>query len=86
VADYDGFIHWLSRDDGDFVARKNLDKVWSTLRHVWDSDDEPVEKVYRSVSVSPLMADDTLYVRDNTGALAAFVIPEQAVSKQTVAK
>ncbi len=81
VADYDGFVHWLSRDDGDFVARKSLDRVWTTLRHVWDSDDEPVDKVYRSISVSPLVADDTLYVRDNTGALAAFVIPKQAASK-----
>ena len=81
VADYDGFVHWLSRDDGDFVARKDLDKVWSTMRYVWDSD-EPVDKVYRSVSVSPLVAANTLYVRDNTGALAAFTITKEATPEQ----
>jgi len=85
VADYDGFVHWLSRDDGDFVARKNLDKVWSTMRYVWDSD-ETADKVYRSVSVSPLVAADTLYVRDNVGALAAFILLEQTASKQTAVK
>ncbi len=72
VADYDGFVHWLSRDDGGFVARKNLDKVWSTMRYVWDSD-EPAEEVYRSVSVPPLVDAGTLYIRDNVGALVAFI-------------
>ncbi len=85
VADFDGFVHWLSRDDGDFVARKNLDKVWSTLRYVWDSD-ESVEKVYRSISVSPLVAADTLYVRDNTGALAAFALLKQPPPQQAAIK
>ena len=85
VADYDGFVHWLSRDDGDFVARKNLDKVWSTMRYVWDSD-ESAEKVYRSVSVSPLVAAGTLYVRDNTGALAAFTIIKKAMTKKAITK
>jgi len=28
VADYDGFVHWLSQDDGEFIARNNLDYVW----------------------------------------------------------
>jgi len=72
VADYDGFVHWLSRDDGGFVARKNLDKVWSTMRYVWDSD-EPAEEVYRSVSVPPLVDAGILYIRDNVGALVAFI-------------
>ncbi|MCF6257245.1 MAG: outer membrane protein assembly factor BamB [Gammaproteobacteria bacterium] len=85
VADYDGFVHWLSQDDGGFVARKSLDKVWSTLRYIWDSD-ESAEKVYRSVSVSPLVDAGTLYVRDNTGALAAFALLKQATPKQAAIK
>jgi len=71
VADYDGFVHWLSQDDGGFVARKNLDMVWSEMRYVWD-DEELADDVHRSVSVPPVVAANTLYVRDNTGALAAF--------------
>lgn len=81
VADYDGFLHWLSQDDGEFVARNNLDTEWSTLRYVWDEDDEPFEEVYRSVSTAPIVVADTLYVRDNTGALVAFKITKQAVEK-----
>lgn len=73
VADYDGFVHWLSRDDGEFVARKNLDKVWSSIRYVWE-EDALEDDVHRSVSVPPLVVDDTVYVRDNTGALVAFAL------------
>ena len=43
VADYDGFVHWLSRDDGQFVARNNLDATWKKLRYVWD-DEEPEDR------------------------------------------
>ena len=71
VADYDGFVHWLSRDDGSFVARENLGKVWSKLNYVWEDEDQP-DHVRRSVSVAPLVAAGTLYVRDNAGGLAAF--------------
>jgi outer membrane protein assembly factor BamB len=75
VADYDGFVHWLSQDDGGFVARNNLDKVWSKLRYVWE-EDALGEDVHRTVSVPPLAKDGILYVRDNTGALAAFTLPQ----------
>jgi outer membrane protein assembly factor BamB len=73
VADYDGFVHWLSLDDGGFVARKNLDEVWSSIRYVWE-EDALADDVHRSVSVPPLVVAGTLYVRDNTGALIAFTL------------
>ena len=72
VADYDGFVHWLSSDDGEFVARNNLDATWKKLRYVWD-DEEPEDR-HRSVSVLPLAVADTLYVRDNIGALTVFQV------------
>lgn len=70
VADFDGFVHWLSRDDGQFVARNNLAASWEKLNHVWE--DEEQDERRRSVTVPPLAVADTLYVRDDTGALTVF--------------
>ena len=75
VADFDGYVHWLSQDDGAIVARKSLDKVWSELNYVWD-DDESDDVEHRSVSTPPMVADGTLYVRDNLGALTAFTVSQ----------
>ena len=48
--------------------------AWEKLRYVWD-DDEPEDR-HRSVSVLPLAVADTLYVRDNTGALTVFQVTQ----------
>ncbi|HEC20360.1 MAG TPA: outer membrane protein assembly factor BamB [Gammaproteobacteria bacterium] len=74
VADFAGFVHGLSREDGAFVARENLDKAWSELVYVWD--DDVLEDVFRTVSVPPRVIDDTLFVRDNLGALLALRLAE----------
>ena len=71
VADYDGYVHWLSADDGEFIARKNIEQVWSKINYVWEDEEQP-EKAFHSVTVPPQVVADTLYVRDNTGALVAF--------------
>jgi outer membrane protein assembly factor BamB len=71
VADYDGFVHWLSKEDGQFVARRDLGKLWQRSRFVW-YDDEEEELPHRSISVAPLVTADSLIVRDNIGALAVF--------------
>jgi outer membrane protein assembly factor BamB len=70
VADYDGYIHWLAKADGQFVARENLDKLWRRLQYVWEDEDD-AEPAFRSVTTAPVVEDHTLYVRDNTGALVA---------------
>jgi outer membrane protein assembly factor BamB len=75
VADYDGFVHWLSHDDGQFVARNNLDVAWRKLHYVWE-DDEQDEPRHRSVSVMPLAVGNRLYVRDDTGALIVFQVDQ----------
>lgn len=72
VGDYDGFVHWLSSDDGQFVARNNLTKTWERLGYVWE-DEEPEER-HRSVSVFPVVTEHTLYVRDNLGVLTVFQV------------
>jgi outer membrane protein assembly factor BamB len=75
VADFDGYVHWLSQDDGEIVARQSLDHVWSEVRYLWD-DEELDDEAHRSVTVSPMVADGTLYVRDNLGALTAFALSQ----------
>lgn len=74
VADYAGFVHWLSRDDGQFIARNSLSATWEKVRYVWD--DEEQDEGYRSVSVLPLAVENTLYVRDNVGALTVFQVTQ----------
>lgn len=77
VADYDGYAHWLSVDDGQIVARKNLGEVWNESHEpeydIWSEEAE--SKVFpRLVTVPPYVNNNTLYVRDNTGVLAAFKV------------
>ncbi|MEE8379173.1 MAG: PQQ-binding-like beta-propeller repeat protein, partial [Gammaproteobacteria bacterium] len=77
VADYQGYTHWLSVEDGQVIARQSMDKVWNDA-HEPDSgsfsDDNDSEDYPRLVTVSPYVMGDTLYVRDNTGVLAAFQV------------
>jgi outer membrane protein assembly factor BamB len=76
VGDFDGYVHWLSQDDGEIIARKNLDKVWSEVSYVWEDEESDDDAVRRSISATPVVADGTLYVRDNRGALIAFTVSQ----------
>jgi len=75
VADFDGYVHWLSEEDGRFIARQNLGDVWEsynpsyfeTLGEELDS-----QRYHRIVSIKPSAANNILLVRDNEGALIAF--------------
>jgi len=81
VADYDGYIHWLSLDDGQFIARASLNKIWNdAFEPGIDSHyAEPKTRYYpRLVTIPPLAVNNVVYVRDNTGAFAAI----QAESKK----
>ena len=81
VADYDGFIHWLSVEDGQFIARQSMDEVWNEANepdYGMFSDDIVTEGFPRLVTVSPYVINNTLYVRDNTGALAAFQVKSKS--------
>jgi len=77
VADYDGYVHWLSVEDGEFIARQSLGRLWDRFQVNWGSD-EPDEEPHRSVSAPPLVSGQTLYIRDNVGALAALRVGPSA--------
>lgn len=77
VADYDGYIHWMSGEDGSFIARQNMKELWRDTYHpVYDTVDDDISnmELHRSVSVPPVVGNNILYIRDNTGALAAFKV------------
>jgi outer membrane protein assembly factor BamB len=79
VGDFDGYVHWLSLEDGQFIARQSLTEIWEeSYPTVYETlDDELASQDYhRLVTVKPLAVNNTLFVRDNFGALAAFRIEE----------
>lgn len=81
VADYEGYAHWLSVEDGQFIARQSMDEIWNEAYepdYGSLSEDIETEDFPRLVTVPPYVMNDTLYVRDNTGALAAFQVKSKA--------
>lgn len=59
AGDVEGYLHWLARDDGHFVARYRANDA--------------------SITVAPVVAGDTLYVRGKNGALSAIALPGAAL-------
>lgn len=75
VGDYDGYLHWLNREDGNIVARKKMNA------HDFFSDDEDRDKELdlvfsfpNNILVRPLQANGLLLSIDRTGHLEAFKI------------
>lgn len=71
VGDYDGYLHWLARDNGDFIARQSLDQAWAkqNLFRVDEIANPP--RQHRSLTAPLLVAGDRIFVHDNLGAIAA---------------
>ncbi|MFK5915459.1 MAG: outer membrane protein assembly factor BamB [Woeseiaceae bacterium] len=73
VGDYDGYLHWLTLDDGKLVARKQINKSEVIV------DDEPSDpgldllfSKWSNILVKPLVANDLLISLDRSGHLEAF--------------
>lgn len=73
VADGAGYVHWLSREDGSFLFRENLLKVYDWGYH--DFGDDDYKEFDFGVSNELKVANNKLYVRTNMGALSAFQLP-----------
>jgi outer membrane protein assembly factor BamB len=77
VGDYDGYVHWLAKEDGRFIARESLSDLWEKkYPTVYETLDEELasKEYHRLVTVKPLAVGNTLFVRDNFGALVAFKV------------
>jgi outer membrane protein assembly factor BamB len=70
VADGAGYVHWLSKEDGAFMARNDLRKVYDWAYYDWG--DEKREELDFGVSSTLAVVNGKLYVRNNMGALSVF--------------
>ena len=75
VGDYDGYLHWLNREDGKLIARKQL-----TNGDI-DLEDEELDKKlelyfskWNNILVRPLLINGLLLTLDRVGHLEAFQI------------
>ncbi len=71
VADYQGYVHWLSRDDGHLMARSRVED-WNALFPLPQDYDPFPYKEDRAVLAAPRVVDDHVYAMDKRGALDAF--------------
>lgn len=70
VADGAGFVHWLAKEDGAFMARNDLRKVYDWAYYDWGDDKR--EELDFGVSSTLSAVNGKLYVRNNMGALSVF--------------
>lgn len=75
VGDYDGYLHWLNREDGKILARKRVNSDDIII------DDEETDKEldllfskWNNILVKPLVVNKLLLSLDRTGHLEAFQI------------
>jgi len=82
VADYDGYLHWLNRDDGKIIARK---RVNSSDIIIEDAEDpEPIDKklelafsVWNNILVRPIVIGKLILSLDRVGHLEAFRLEKE---------
>ena len=76
IGDYDGYLHWLNREDGKIVARKQINSS-----DVIVDDDEEIDaelallfSKQNNILVKPLLVNGLLLSLDRVGHLEAFKI------------
>lgn len=75
VADYDGYLHWLNRDDGKLIARKRVN-----ARDIIIEEEEINKELellfskWNNILVRPILHNDLLLALDRMGHLEAFQI------------
>ncbi|HHH49039.1 MAG TPA: outer membrane protein assembly factor BamB [Gammaproteobacteria bacterium] len=72
VADDQGNIHWLDSRDGHVLATENITKAWDYFHYRWEDEEGDQDKPDHAITTYPVVTNEHLFVRDNTGALVAF--------------
>lgn len=73
--DYDGYLHWLSRDDGKLIARKQVNGSDIVLEEKkTDKELDLLFSKWNNILISPSLVDGTLLSLDRVGHLEAFKI------------
>lgn len=77
IGDYDGYIHWLNRDDGKLVGRRRINE--SNI-HLFEEETEKEKALallyskWNNVLVTPVLYNNLLISLDRVGRLEAFKI------------
>jgi len=72
VADYDGYIHWLDREDGHLVARVLLNEVAYQFDEDWQQDQSGYYDRERNILANPVVYQNMLIVNDRFGIMSAY--------------
>ncbi|VAX06312.1 Outer membrane beta-barrel assembly protein BamB [hydrothermal vent metagenome] len=72
VADYDGYVHWLDREDGHIVNRILLNEVAYQFDEEWQQDDTDYYDRERNILANPVVYQDMLIVNDRFGIMSAY--------------
>lgn len=73
VADYDGYVHWLSREDGHLAARKRVNED----HYLFTSADPELETLFdraENVLATPIVHGETVFALDRMGLMSAFTL------------
>lgn len=82
IGDYQGFVHWISREDGRLVARQDMESANTAAKIVgsvnvqeeYDVGGDFEFKEIAGILATPLAVGNMLYVADKGGVLAAYKI------------
>ncbi len=75
VGDYDGYLHWMTREDGKIVARKRINASNIVIED--EEQDKELDLLFskwNNILVRPLLINGTLLSLDRVGHLEAFKI------------
>jgi len=76
VGDYDGYLHWIARDDGHIAARVRIEES----DYYWPvPSDQPVSNYTedRGILAVPVVAGDSVYAMDKRGVLGVFQVTQK---------
>lgn len=74
VGDYEGYVYWLDRSEGQFQARVHVGtKVYEHAQSKAESL-RSIKDPTVGVRVEPVVYDDVVYIQGNSGELAAYRI------------
>lgn len=71
VADYDGYVHWLRREDGRIVARKRVHELWHETQQDDPFKEEEKFTKANNILVAPQDVDNMILVMDRMGHIEA---------------
>ena len=71
VSDFEGYLHWLSRDDGHLMARARVED-WETLFPLPPDSPPSGYKEDRAILAAPRVIGEYVYAMDKRGTLDAF--------------